>query len=190
MLATTADTTDDACSGSLLRRRGRVWDFTRGKVYPRLSRWQERGKAWKPFQGFHTGCIVRPISVDIIATEAAPKAIGPYVQAVAVPAGRMVFCSGQIPLDPISGELVGAGDIRQQTHRVMKNLDAVLVAAGTSFAKVVKTNIYLVDLGNFAVVNEVYATYFTSGVPARTTVQVAALPRGAQIEIDAVALAS
>jgi len=127
--------------------------------------------------------------VDIIATSAAPKAIGPYVQAVAVPPGRLVFCSGQIPIDPESGELFGAGDIRQQTHRVMKNLEAVLGAGGASFASVVKTTIYLVDLGDFSTVNEVYASYFAAHRPARTTVEVAALPKGAQIEIDAIAVA-
>jgi 2-iminobutanoate/2-iminopropanoate deaminase len=126
---------------------------------------------------------------DIVTTEGAPKAIGPYSQAVSVPTGRLIFCSGQIPIDPQSGELTGAGDIRQETHRVMKNLEAVLQAAGASFAEVVKTTIYLVDLGNFSAVNEVYATYFPGSPPARATVQVAALPRGAQVEIDAIALA-
>ena len=128
--------------------------------------------------------------LEIVATDAAPKAIGPYSQAVVAPAGRLVFCSGQLAIDPQTGELVGAGDVRQETHRVMKNLEAVLRAAGTSLANVVKTTIYLVDLGNFAVVNEVYATYFTGSPPARATVQVAALPRGGQVEIDAVALAA
>ncbi len=126
--------------------------------------------------------------LEIIATEAAPKAIGPYSQAVVASAGRLVFCSGQIPIDPQTGELAGAGDIRLQTHRVMKNLEAVLLAAGASFAAMVKSTIYLVDLANFAVVNEVYATYFASAPPARVTVQVAALPRGAQVEIDAIAV--
>ena len=127
--------------------------------------------------------------LDIVATPAAPKAIGPYSQAVSVAAGRLVFCSGQIPIDPATGELAGAGDIRQEAHRVMQNLAAVLQAAGSSFAKVVKTTIYLVDLGNFAAVNEVYGGYFTGSPPARATVQVAALPRGAQVEIDAIAVA-
>jgi 2-iminobutanoate/2-iminopropanoate deaminase len=128
--------------------------------------------------------------LEIVATEAAPKAVGPYSQAVVASAGRLVFCSGQIPLDPQTGELTGAGDIRLETHRVMKNLEAVLRAAGASFADVVKTTIYLVDLGNFAVVNQIYATYFTGAPPARATVQVAALPRGAQVEIDAIGVAS
>ena len=127
--------------------------------------------------------------LDIVTTEAAPKAIGSYSQAVSVPAGRLIFCSGQIPIDPRSGELTGAGDIRLETHQVMKNLDAVLRAAGAGFAAVVKTTIYLVDLGNFSAVNEVYAGYFTGTPPARATVQVVALPRGAQVEIDAIAQA-
>jgi 2-iminobutanoate/2-iminopropanoate deaminase len=128
--------------------------------------------------------------LKIVATDAAPRAIGPYSQAVIAPAGRLVFCSGQIPIDPQTGELAGAGDIRQETHRVMKNLDAVLKAAGVSFADVVKTTIYLVDLKNFSAVNEVYGSYFSGSPPARATIQVAALPRGAQVEIDATALAS
>jgi len=128
--------------------------------------------------------------LKIVATDAAPKAIGPYSQAVVAPAGRLVFCSGQIAIDPKTGELAGAGDIRQETHRVMKNLEAVLRAAGASFADMVKSTIYLVDLANFSTVNEVYATYFSGSPPARATVQVAALPRGAQVEIDAIAMAS
>jgi 2-iminobutanoate/2-iminopropanoate deaminase len=130
------------------------------------------------------------MSLEIVATNAAPKAIGPYSQAVVAPAGRLVFCSGQIAIDPQTGELAGAGDVRLETQHVMKNLEAVLRAAGTSFASVVKSTIYLVDLGNFSVVNEVYATYFSGSPPARVTVQVAALPRGAQVEIDAIAMAS
>jgi 2-iminobutanoate/2-iminopropanoate deaminase len=125
---------------------------------------------------------------DIVATAAAPKAIGPYSQAVSAPAGRLIFCSGQVPIDPQSGELTGAGDIRQETHRVMKNLDAVLRAGGSSLHGVVKTTVYLVDLGNFSAVNEVYAGYFPNRPPARATVGVSALPRGAQVEIDAIAL--
>lgn len=131
----------------------------------------------------------RGMPFAVVATEAAPKAIGPYSQAVSVPSGRLIFCSGQIPIDPRTGELAGAGDVRQETHRVMKNLAAVLSAAGSSLAGVVKTTIYLVDLGNFSAVNEVYAGYFSGSPPARATVQVAALPRGAQVEIDAIALA-
>ena len=126
--------------------------------------------------------------LDVVATEDAPKAIGPYSQAVRASGACTVFCSGQIPIDPSSGELVGAGDIRQQTHRVMKNLEGVLKAAGASFAEVVKTTGYLVDLGNFSAMNEVYAGYFPSKPPARATVQVVALPRGAQVEIEAIAV--
>jgi 2-iminobutanoate/2-iminopropanoate deaminase len=127
------------------------------------------------------------MSIALVATPAAPKAIGPYAQAV-VAQGRLVFCSGQIPIDPATGELVGAGDIGAETHRVLKNLAAVLQAAGTSLATVVKTTVYLVNLGHFAAMNEIYASYFAEHPPARATVQVAALPRGAQIEIDAIAV--
>jgi 2-iminobutanoate/2-iminopropanoate deaminase len=121
---------------------------------------------------------------DIIATEEAPKAIGPYSQAVRV--GTLVFLSGQIPLDPATGEVV-TGDITAQTRRVMDNLSAVLRAAGVSLTEVVKSTIYLTDLGDFAKVNDVYGSYFPSEPPARATVQVAALPRGASIEIDMIA---
>ncbi len=125
---------------------------------------------------------------EIISTVEAPRAIGPYSQAVvvAMPA-RLVFCSGQIPLDAASGELVGAGDVRVQTEVVMRNLDAVLTAAGATFASVVKTTIFLADLRDFAVVNEVYGRFFPENPPARATVQVAGLPRGALVEIDVVA---
>jgi len=127
---------------------------------------------------------------DVVATPSAPAAIGPYSQAVIAQGARCIYCSGQIPLDPQTGELVGGGDVGQETHRVMQNLSAVLTAAGVSLDAVVKTTIYLTDLANFAVVNEAYATYFGSTPPARATVQVAALPRGAQVEIDAVAVAA
>ncbi len=121
-----------------------------------------------------------------ISTLTAPAAIGPYSQAVR--AGGFVFLSGQIPLDPATGQLVD-GDIRAQTVRVMKNLAAVLEAAGCSFADVVRTTIYLTDLGNFAAVNEVYGKALREPFPARATVQVSALPKGAHVEIDAVAIA-
>jgi 2-iminobutanoate/2-iminopropanoate deaminase len=124
---------------------------------------------------------------DIITTDRAPKAIGPYSQAVR--ANGLVFTSGQIPLDPASGEMVGGDDIRAQTERVMENLAQVLAAAGTSFAKVVKTTIFLVDLADFVAVNEVYGARFTAAPPARSTVQVTALPRGARVEIEMIALA-
>ena len=122
-----------------------------------------------------------------ISTENAPRAIGPYVQAVVASAGTLVFCSGQIPLDPKTGEMVGAGDVRAQTERVLENLGAVLAAAGASFATVVKTTIYLADLQDFGNVNEVYARYFGEALPARATVQAAGLPRGALVEIEAIA---
>jgi len=122
---------------------------------------------------------------EIISTSRAPKAIGPYSQAVRV--GGLVFCSGQIPLDPESGAFVGEGDVRAQTRRVMENLQAVLEAAGSSLGRVVRTTIVLADLGDFAAVNEVYGGYFPAEPPARATVQVAALPRGARVEIDAIA---
>jgi 2-iminobutanoate/2-iminopropanoate deaminase len=125
-----------------------------------------------------------------ISSPGAPKAIGPYSQAIAVATGggKMIFCSGQIPLDPKTGEMVGAGDVKAQTERVMQNLKAVLGAAGASMDGVVKTTIYLTDLQNFALVNEVYGSYFKGAPPARATIQVAGLPKGAQVEIDAVAV--
>lgn len=122
---------------------------------------------------------------DAIATKDAPAAIGPYSQAVR--AGEHVFLSGQIPLDPATGQLV-EGDIATQTKRVMENLGAVLAAAGCGFGDVVRTTIYLVDLGHFAKVNEAYGAFFQAPYPARATVQVAALPKGAQVEIDAIAV--
>jgi 2-iminobutanoate/2-iminopropanoate deaminase len=130
------------------------------------------------------------MSRQIISTPGAPKAIGPYSQAVVAPAGRLLFCSGQIPLDPKTGEMVGAGDVRVQAQRVMENLGAVLVAAGASFDAVVKTTIFLADLSDFAAVNEIYGVYFKDNPPARATVQAAGLPKGALIEIEAVATIS
>jgi 2-iminobutanoate/2-iminopropanoate deaminase len=120
-----------------------------------------------------------------IATNGAPGAIGPYSQAVR--AGGMLFLSGQIPLDPVTGQIV-TGDIAAQTQRVMENLRQVLAAAGCGFEDVVRTTIYLVDLTHFAIVNEVYGRAFGAPYPARATVQVSALPRGAQVEIDAIAI--
>ncbi len=120
-----------------------------------------------------------------IATDAAPRAIGPYSQAIE--SGGLVFLSGQIPLDPATGQLV-TGDIRAETERVMANIEAVLVAAGASFADVVKTTIFLTDLADFVAVNEVYGKRFEGiAPPARSTVQVAALPRGARVEIETIA---
>ena len=119
-----------------------------------------------------------------VTTPDAPGAIGPYSQAIR--AGDFVFLSGQIPLDPGTGQLV-AGGIAEQTHQVLKNLGAVLAAAGTSYARVVKTTVYLADMGEFTAMNEIYATYFSSPAPARATVQAARLPRDVRVEIDAVA---
>jgi 2-iminobutanoate/2-iminopropanoate deaminase len=119
----------------------------------------------------------------IITSSGAPAAIGPYSQAVR--AGDFVFVSGQIPLDPVSGMIV-AGDAAAQTRQVMENLQAVLKAAASSFAQVVRTTIYLTNLEDFSRVNEVYGSYFPADPPARATVQVAALPRGASVEIDLV----
>ena len=124
--------------------------------------------------------------MKIIVTDQAPAAIGPYSQAVK--AAGLLFCSGQIPLDPVSGELV-SGDIRLETVRVMENLRGVLAAAGCGFEQVLRTTIYLVDMDDFPAVNEVYGRYFSAEKPARATVAVAALPKGARVEIDAVAVA-
>ena len=122
-----------------------------------------------------------------ISTEKAPKAIGPYSQAIEA-SGKMIFCSGQIPLDPASGEMVGVGDVREQARRVLENLKAVVEEAGVSLGHVVKTTIYLADLQDFGAVNEIYAKYFGDHRPARATVQVAGLPRGALVEIDCIAV--
>ena len=119
-----------------------------------------------------------------VSTEAAPKAIGPYSQAVR--AGSLLFLAGQVPLDPATGSLV-PGDVAAQTHRVMRNLKAVIEAAGSSLDAVVKTTIYLADLGDFKTVNEIYGGYFPPPAPARATVQVARLPLDARVEIDAIA---
>ena len=121
----------------------------------------------------------------VIQTEKVPKAIGPYSQAIQ--AGNLLFLSGQIPLDPASGELV-KGDIREQTRRVLENLKGVLESQHLGMDDVVKVTIFLKDMGNFGQVNEVYGTYFPSSPPARSTVEVARLPRDAGIEIEAIAL--
>ena len=118
-----------------------------------------------------------------IETDAAPAAIGPYCQAVVV--GEWVFCSGQLALDPDSGHMVGDGDIEAETRQVLRNLDAVLEKARASRGDVAKATVYLTDMGEFSTVNEVYAEFFDGLVPpARATVQVAALPKGAKVEID------
>jgi 2-iminobutanoate/2-iminopropanoate deaminase len=121
---------------------------------------------------------------EAITSPTAPAAIGPYSPAIR--AGNLLFISGQIPLDPATGQLV-RGDIRVQTTRVMDNLRDLLVAAGADTSHVVRTTIFLADLSDFAVVNEIYATYFTPPYPARATVQVARLPRDVRVEIDAIA---
>jgi len=123
----------------------------------------------------------------VLSSPGAPKAIGPYSQGIATPPGRTLWLSGQIPLDPATGELV-AGDVAAQARRVMENLGAVLAAGGAGFDDVVRATVYLVDLADFAKVNEIYGTFFRGAPPARATVQVAALPRGARIEIDCVAV--
>jgi 2-iminobutanoate/2-iminopropanoate deaminase len=120
----------------------------------------------------------------IIKPKSSPAAVGPYNHAVRV--GDFLFCSGQIPLDPANGQLV-SGDIRAQTERVLENVKAILDDQGLSFAQVVKSTVFMTNLGDFATMNEVYARYFTADYPARSTVQVAALPRGAAVEIEVVA---
>ncbi|MBA2304751.1 MAG: RidA family protein [Acidobacteria bacterium] len=119
-----------------------------------------------------------------VSSDAAPQAIGPYSQAIR--AGALLFVSGQIPLDPTTGALVD-GDIAAQTHRVFANLRAILEAAGASFDHVVRTTVYLADMNDFATVNEIYGTYFSSPAPARATVQAARLPKDARLEIDVIA---
>jgi 2-iminobutanoate/2-iminopropanoate deaminase len=121
----------------------------------------------------------------VIQTERAPKAIGPYSQAIQ--AGNLLFISGQIPIDPATGELL-KGEIRQQTARVLDNIKGILESQGLGTEDVVKVTIFLKDMGNFNQVNEVYVTYFPSFPPARSTVEVARLPRDAEIEIEAIAL--
>lgn len=127
-----------------------------------------------------------PMDLDMLRSDAAPAAIGPYSQAVR--AGDLLFCSGQIALDPVTGEMVAGGDVRAETERVMANLQAVLHAAGLEFARAVKTTIYLVDLADFAAVNEVYTRSFDAEHrPARACVEVSKLPRGARVEIELIA---
>jgi 2-iminobutanoate/2-iminopropanoate deaminase len=121
-----------------------------------------------------------------ILTKNAPAPIGPYSQAIRI--GDFLFCSGQIPLDPVSGEFVGGDDVTAQTRQVMENIAAVLEAAGAGFVQVVKTTIYLIDMADFPNVNEVYAERFSGAAPARSTVAVAALPRGARVEIEVTAV--
>jgi len=122
----------------------------------------------------------------IISTSEAPAAVGPYSQAVRV--GSTIYCAGQIPLDPKSGQIV-PGDIGTQTRRVLDNIAAVLRSEGLTFENVAKTTIFLTDLSDFQTVNEIYGSYFKNQPPARSTVQVSALPKGANVEIEAIAVA-
>lgn len=124
---------------------------------------------------------------EAVNTSAAPAPVGPYNQAVR--AGQLLFCSGQIALDPATGQMVGNGDVEAETRQVLENLQAVLAAAGVTPQQVVRTTVFLVDLADFAAVNALYAEVFGSGVaPARACVQVAALPKGGRVEIDCIAL--
>jgi 2-iminobutanoate/2-iminopropanoate deaminase len=120
-----------------------------------------------------------------VVTTSAPAAIGPYSQAIV--AGNLLFVSGQIPLDPATGQLVD-GDVEAQTRQVLRNLDAILAAAGCTFAAVVRTTVYMIDLAEFSAMNRVYETFVTSPAPARATVQVSRLPRDARVEIDLIAV--
>jgi len=122
---------------------------------------------------------------EVIATDQAPRAIGPYSQAIR--AGNLLFCSGQIPIDPSTGEFVSGG-VAEQTEQVMRNLSAVLKAGQSSFKQVVKTTVFLADMDDFTAMNEVYGRFFGENPPARATVQAARLPRDAKVEIEAIAL--
>ena len=128
-----------------------------------------------------------PTEIRTIATDGAPKAIGPYSQAIA--AGGLIFCAGQVALEPPSGDSV-TGDVRAQTERVIDNLSAVLAAAGSDLQHVVKTTVYLTDFNDFAAMNEVYAKRFGDHRPARATVGVSALPKGLRVEIECIAIRS
>lgn len=123
---------------------------------------------------------------ELVQTEGAPRAIGPYSQAIK--AGGLIFTSGQIAIDPATGQMIEGG-IREQTERALENIKAILEAAGSSLDRVLKTTVYLADMGDFQQMNEVYQRYFGSDPPARSTVQVARLPRDARVEIEAIALA-
>lgn len=126
----------------------------------------------------------QPVKRQIVATDAAPKAVGPYSQAVW--AGDILFCAGQIPLDPATGNMV-AGGIAEQATRVLENIRGLLKSQGLDFGNVVKSTVFLSDMNNFGAMNEVYARYFTKEPPARSTVQVARLPKDALVEIEVVA---
>jgi len=122
---------------------------------------------------------------EVIATEQAPRAIGPYSQAIR--AGNLLFCSGQIPIDPATGEFVSGG-VAEQTEQVMRNLSALLSAGHSSLKQVVKTTVFLADMDDFTAMNEVYGRFFGENPPARATVQAARLPRDARVEIEAIAI--
>ena len=122
--------------------------------------------------------------LSAVSSESAPKALGPYSQAIR--AGQFLFVSGQVPIDPATGELV-SGSIAEQTRRAFQNVGEILAAAGASFQQVARTTVYLADLSDFAAMNEVYATFFTPPHPARSTIQAARLPRDAKIEVDVIA---
>jgi 2-iminobutanoate/2-iminopropanoate deaminase len=130
------------------------------------------------------------MSKQVIRTEQAPAPVGPYNQAIAA-SGQMLFVAGQIPLNPSNGEIVGVGDVKQQTQQVMANLQAILTAGGASFADVVKTSVFLADMNDFATVNAVYAQYFDEATaPARACVEVSRLPKDVLVEIDCIAVIS
>ena len=143
-------------------------------------------KAVKKTAAQKTAAAPRQTRRTVIGTELAPKAIGPYSQAIR--ANGFVFCAGQTPIDPAVGKLID-GDVPAQTRRVLHNLSAILEAAGTSLSRVVKTTVFLTDMANFKAMNEVYAEFFPEHPPARSTVAVAGLPLGAQVEIECIALA-
>ena len=129
------------------------------------------------------------MQLEAVITAAAPAPVGPYSQAVK--AGGVLYCSGQIALDPLTGAMVGAGDVEAETRQVLSNLKAVLEAGGSSPSQVLRTTVFLADLADFALVNGIYAELFGEGVsPARACVEVAALPKGARVEIDCIALAA
>lgn len=124
---------------------------------------------------------------EIIKTSKAPGAIGPYSQAVKIPAGKMIFTAGQIAIDVATGQLL-EGDIKVQTRRVLENVKAILEASGATLNDVVKTTVFMSNLGDFQAMNEVYAEFFSSNPPARSTIEASALPRGAKVEIDTIAI--
>jgi len=129
---------------------------------------------------------LKKLMKEVVSSDAAPKAIGPYSQAVR--AGNLLFVSGQVPIDPATGNMID-GDVSAQSRRVFENIGALLQAAGLSFSNVVRTTVFLADMNDFAAMNAVYATYFSEPYPARATVQVARLPKDARVEIDVIAAA-